>query len=62
MISSSLTMFLFPSTGLMLVGKFTSLDEPTKVYDVVTVAVLPAYGPEGIEIKGEQRRETQRES
>jgi hypothetical protein len=48
-------MFLLLSIGLPLASEFTSLDEPTKVSDVATAAVVPADGPKRIGF--ERRRE-----
>jgi hypothetical protein len=33
---------MLPFIGLMLTGEFTLLDEPTKVFEVVAIAIFPA--------------------
>jgi hypothetical protein len=48
MISSSSSTVL-PFVGFMLIGEFTSLDEPTKVSEVAAIAVFSADGPEFIQ-------------
>jgi hypothetical protein len=45
-LSSSFT--VLPFVGLMLTGKFTSLDEPTEVSEVAAIAVFPVDGPKFI--------------
>jgi hypothetical protein len=61
MISSSSSTVL-PFVGLMLTGEFTSLDEPTDVSGVATIAVFPADGPDfiGSERRTEHRDPTQK--
>jgi hypothetical protein len=52
-LSSSSIVFLFPFIGLMLTGESTSLDEPTKVFEVAAIAVFPV---DGFEFIGSERR------
>jgi hypothetical protein len=44
---------VLPFAGLMLIGEFTSLDEPTDVSDVAAIAIFPADRPE---FTGSERR------
>jgi hypothetical protein len=43
---------MLPFVDLMLTGEFTSLDEPTDIFGVATIAVFPADRPDFI---GSQR-------
>jgi hypothetical protein len=42
---SSLIVFHLLFIGFMLTGEFTSLDEPTDVFEVAVIAVFLADGP-----------------
>jgi hypothetical protein len=53
---SSSIVFPLLFVDLMLTGKFTSLDEPTKVSEVAAIAVFPS------DLKDEQSLKTSRES
>jgi hypothetical protein len=53
---------MLPFVGLMLAGEFTSLDEPTDISGVGTIAVFPSDGPISSDLKGVLSPETRRES
>jgi hypothetical protein len=57
MISSSSSTVL-PFAGLMLTGEFTSLDEPTDISEVATIAVFPPIDPISSDPKGVLSLET----
>jgi hypothetical protein len=53
---------MIPFVGLMLTGKFTSLDEPTEVSEVAVIVVFPVDIPKFTDLTGVYSLEIQHES